>query len=544
MRKVTIAFALAPVLTLGACERPPAPNEGNPLIPNTGCPPLPPISGFVGRDDGALLLDRVTPYRATGTNLYYLQQLLSYAQQDQDATALRTVREVLDDLVCLSLPVARIWGFNDSAKDASAIRHSPEEGFREEGLRGLDQAVWEAKRRGIRLIIPLVNNWGEYGGLPAYAAWASKAFGGTYDARRLLHQPADEAVVEGLRLHAREPGQHLHRHRLQGRARRSWPGRSATSCAARAAAAPPGCPTPSPSWRPSSSRSRPTSWSATAATASTTTRPPTSACRTSTPCAATRAPATRSWRDIEALDMLSYHFYPHNYGFSTARDTEIWIERHQAIASRHRQGRLPGRVRLRRAPTPSAPRATTAGCATCSRQRAGSSACSGSSRRPAASTTTASRSTRAATTPRPGFWRAGASRCNNQPHAAAQPGSAGAPRSRAGGTDRLAGRRQPHHRRGKRRGAVPPAPGPLPPGRLARCPPAAPGCCFFFWGWVGLGDGRVAAGAPGGGGGAAGRRPVAVPRRRGVGGAGRGGAGSCGWRWGATTGQPPWPPGG
>jgi endo-1,4-beta-mannosidase len=90
------------------------------------------------------------------------------------------VREVLDDLVCLSLPVARIWGFNDS-KDGSSIRRSPEEGFREEGLRGLDQAIWEAKRRGIRLVVPLVNNWGEYGGLPAYAAWASKAFGGPYE---------------------------------------------------------------------------------------------------------------------------------------------------------------------------------------------------------------------------------------------------------------------------------------------------------------------------------------------------------------------------
>ena len=90
------------------------------------------------------------------------------------------MREVLDDLVCLSLPVARIWGFNDS-KDTSSIRRSPEEGFREEGLRGLDQAVWEAKRRGIRLILPLVNNWGEYGGLPAYAAWAAKRYGSPID---------------------------------------------------------------------------------------------------------------------------------------------------------------------------------------------------------------------------------------------------------------------------------------------------------------------------------------------------------------------------
>jgi hypothetical protein len=31
--------------------------------------------------------------------------------------------------------------------------------------------------------------------------------------------------------------------------------------------------------------------------------------------------------------MLSYHFYPLNYGFSTPRDAELWIERHQAIAA-------------------------------------------------------------------------------------------------------------------------------------------------------------------------------------------------------------------
>ena len=86
---------------------------------------------------------------------------------------------------------------------------------------------------------------------------------------------------------------------------------------------------------------------------------------------------------VDALDMLSYHFYPRNYGFTTASDTEIWIERHQAIARAHRQGRLPGRVRLRRRRTPSARRTTTAGCATCSRAAAGSWACSGSSRRPA-----------------------------------------------------------------------------------------------------------------------------------------------------------------
>ena len=217
------AGLLAIALGAGSCgEAPPAAPEpprqirADELV-NTGCPPLPPISGFVGRADGALLLDGLTAWRATGTNLYYLQQLLSYAQQEQDPQALEAVREVLDDLVCLSLPVARIWGFNDS-KDTSSIRRSPWEGFREEGLRGLDQAVWEAKRRGIRLIVPLVNNWAEYGGLPAYAAWASKLYGSPVDRDDFFRDAADEAVVEGLRLHAGQPGEHLHRNSLRRRA--------------------------------------------------------------------------------------------------------------------------------------------------------------------------------------------------------------------------------------------------------------------------------------------------------------------------------------
>ena len=148
---------------LAACDAaPPAPAA--PAVPSTdhanelaetGCAPLPPISGFVGRQDGALLFDGFAAYRATGTNLYYLQQLLSYAQQDQDKDALRTVGEVLDDLVCLSLPVARIWGFNDS-KDLSSIRFSPEEGFREEGLRGLDQPVGAQPLQHLRERQPLV----------------------------------------------------------------------------------------------------------------------------------------------------------------------------------------------------------------------------------------------------------------------------------------------------------------------------------------------------------------------------------------------------
>jgi mannan endo-1,4-beta-mannosidase len=300
-------------------------------LEDTGCAPLPPISGFVGRDDGALLLDRVSPYRATGTNLYYLQQLLSYAQQDQDRDALRAVREVLDDLVCLSLPVARIWGFNDS-KDASSIRRSPEEGFREEGLRGLDQAVWEAKRRGIRLVIPLVNNWAEYGGLPAYAAWAGKAFGGTYThddfftSAQMKQWWKDYVYMLVNRVNT-----------FTGVAYKDEPAILAWEIA---------------------NELRCRSCRGTTAFVDTVDElatflkqlapdqlvsdggdgfddDPTLYAGLSN-LYAVRGDEGSSFSKlsrVEALDMVSYHFYPRNYGFLTARDAEIWIDRHHAIAN-------------------------------------------------------------------------------------------------------------------------------------------------------------------------------------------------------------------
>lgn len=300
-------------------------------LEDTGCPPLPPISGFVGREDGALLFDRIAPYRATGTNLYYLQQLLSYAQQEKDPEALGAVREVLDDLVCLSLPVARIWGFNDSLKDPSSIRHSPTEGFREEGLRGLDQAVWEAKRRGIRLVLPLVNNWGEYGGLPAYAAWASQAFGGTYEHddfysnAQMKQWWKDYVYMLVNRVNT-----------FTGVAYKDEPAILAWEIGNE--------------FRCQSCRGTTILVDAVAELATFLKQvaphqlvsdggdgfddDPTLYAGLSN-LYAVRGDEGASFSKlarIEALDMLSYHFYPRNYGFETARDARIWIERHQAIA--------------------------------------------------------------------------------------------------------------------------------------------------------------------------------------------------------------------
>jgi mannan endo-1,4-beta-mannosidase len=310
----------------------PTPNElGADEIIDTGCPPMAPISGFLGRADGALLLDGTTAFRSTGTNLYYLQQLLSYAQQDQDPLALEAVREVLADLVCLSLPVARIWGFNDS-QDASSIRRSPQEGFREEGLRGLDQAVWEAKRRGIRLIVPLVNNWAEYGGLPAYAAWASKLYGSPVDRDAFF---SDEQMKQWWRDYALMLMGRVNT--FTGVAYRDEPAILAweigNELRCRSCAGTTRLPDTIAELATFLKQIAPNQLVADGGEGFDDDEAPYVglsnyyAVRGDEGCSYTKLAR------IEALDMLSYHFYPSNYGFSTPRDAEIWIERHQAIAT-------------------------------------------------------------------------------------------------------------------------------------------------------------------------------------------------------------------
>jgi len=227
--------------------------------------------------------------------------------------------------------VARIWGFNDS-KDTSSIRRSPEEGFREEGLRGLDQAVWEAKRRGIRLIVPLVNNWGEYGGLPAYAAWASKLYGSPVEHDDFFR---DAQMQQWWKDYV-----YLLVNRVNtftGVAYKDEPAILA--------------------WEVANELRCPSCRGTTAfvdtveelATFLKDLAPnqlvsdggdgfdddPT-AYEGLSNLYAVRGDEGSSYSRlarVEALDMLSYHFYPRNYGLQTARDAEIWIERHHALAA-------------------------------------------------------------------------------------------------------------------------------------------------------------------------------------------------------------------
>jgi mannan endo-1,4-beta-mannosidase len=156
------------VATLAACGDNVAVPAVEPLV--TACGPRPAIEHAVTRDGTGLVLDG-KPFRVLGANAYYLQQLFSYAKASPQTAAQAT--RALDDMTCLSMNVVRTLGFNDT-EDMAAIRKAPGQ-YEEAGLVALDRAVFEAKARGLRVILPLTNNWPDFGGLDAYARWAGKS---------------------------------------------------------------------------------------------------------------------------------------------------------------------------------------------------------------------------------------------------------------------------------------------------------------------------------------------------------------------------------
>jgi mannan endo-1,4-beta-mannosidase len=133
---------------------------------------------FVQRAGSQLVLHG-KPFRFVGTNNYYL---MYQSQKMTDA--------VLDKAAANRLNVMRTWGWFDAATaeagangdhhvyfhywDAAANAPAFNDGA--DGLQKLDYVVAAAKARGIRLVIPLTNNWSDFGGMDQYVKWA----GGTY----------------------------------------------------------------------------------------------------------------------------------------------------------------------------------------------------------------------------------------------------------------------------------------------------------------------------------------------------------------------------
>ncbi len=122
---------------------------------------------FVTRNADTLMLAGA-PFYAVGTNAYYL--LEQAARGDSS-----TIRQLFSNSRALNFTVVRTWGFYDSPDSAlpAVIQFRPGV-FNERALRALDYVVYQAGRNNLRLLIPFVNNWNEYGGMNQYVRWRTQ----------------------------------------------------------------------------------------------------------------------------------------------------------------------------------------------------------------------------------------------------------------------------------------------------------------------------------------------------------------------------------
>ncbi len=83
------------------------------------------------------------------------------------------VTEVITDAAALGLTVIRTWGFCDGAPKDNNFGFQQSAGVYDEAtFKQMDFTINTCKQYGIRLVIPLVNNWDDMGGMDQYVIWA------------------------------------------------------------------------------------------------------------------------------------------------------------------------------------------------------------------------------------------------------------------------------------------------------------------------------------------------------------------------------------
>jgi mannan endo-1,4-beta-mannosidase len=111
--------------------------------------------------------DNGARFKIVGANNYYA----GYA-----TSAMR--KAVLDAATQMGLNVLRALAFLDGEswrgvcfQSWNPATNRPEVNTGENGLQRLDHLIADAEQAGIRLILPLVNHWPDFGGMDRYAAW-------------------------------------------------------------------------------------------------------------------------------------------------------------------------------------------------------------------------------------------------------------------------------------------------------------------------------------------------------------------------------------
>jgi mannan endo-1,4-beta-mannosidase len=122
------------------------------------------------------------PFRFAGANNYYLMYKSQYMVDDVLETAAANNFRVLRTWGSLDIgtldgsPPTSIHGIQEGVYfqywdgDGPAYNDGPD------GLEHLDYVVWKAGQEGLKLVIPLVNNWQDFGGMDQYVRWRESQF--------------------------------------------------------------------------------------------------------------------------------------------------------------------------------------------------------------------------------------------------------------------------------------------------------------------------------------------------------------------------------
>jgi len=110
--------------------------------------------------------DNGSRFKVVGANNYYAA-FASHAMR----------RAVLDAATKMGLNALRVPAFLDATwrgayfQSWNPATNRPEVNTGENGLQRLDQLLADAEQAGIRLILPLVNHWPDFGGMDRYVEW-------------------------------------------------------------------------------------------------------------------------------------------------------------------------------------------------------------------------------------------------------------------------------------------------------------------------------------------------------------------------------------
>lgn len=141
-----------------------------------------PISdgAFVGVD-GARFVVEGRAFHVVGANVAVM-----HGAPQRDA-----YRETLEAAASDGLGVVRVWALGEHPIDAppsvraSAFRIGPD-GWIDESYVHLDRVLAEARRLNLRVVIVLLNRWGDHGGVPQYLEWAGHSRPGRHPTPLML----------------------------------------------------------------------------------------------------------------------------------------------------------------------------------------------------------------------------------------------------------------------------------------------------------------------------------------------------------------------